>query len=90
VSVIGVKLIDYGPDGEFLGGDDSEAEVFISLGSTPPLTPGTWSSLDIPLEDYMGTGRLDGRSALAQLYLTGSNITIFADNIYYYKTSGGM
>jgi hypothetical protein len=89
VSVIGVKLIDYGPDGEYLGGDDSEAEVFISLGSTPPLTPGAWSSLDIPLADYMGVGRLDGRSALAQLYLTGSNITIFADNIYYFKTSNG-
>lgn len=85
VSVIGVKLIDYGPDGEYLGGDDSEKEIYISLGSTPPLTPGTWSSLDIPLEDYMVAGGLTGRSSLAQTYLTGSDITIFADNIYFYK-----
>jgi hypothetical protein len=90
VTGLGVKLIDYGPDGEYQGGDDSEKEIFITIGSTPGLTPGSWSSLDIPMSDYMGVGGLDARASLSQLYLTGSDITIFADNIYFYKTSTGM
>jgi hypothetical protein len=85
VPVVGVKLIDYGADGEFGGGDDSEKELYMTPGSVPALTPGTWSSLDIPLADFMGVGGLDARATLAQLYFTGSGITIFADNIYFYR-----
>jgi hypothetical protein len=33
----------------------------------------------------MGPGGLASREHLAQMYLTGANITIFADNIYFYK-----
>ena len=86
VSLIGVKLIDYGADGEFGGGDDSEKELYMHPGSVPALTPGSWSSLDIPLADFMVPGGLQARATLAQLYLTGSNITIFADNIYFFRT----
>mgnify|MGYP007134653239 FL=1 len=33
----------------------------------------------------MGVGGLDARATLSQLYFTGSGITIFADNIYFYR-----
>jgi hypothetical protein len=85
VTSIGIKLIDYGADGEYGGAPDSEKELFFSAGSTPALTPGTWSSLDIPMADYTVPGGLASTEHLAQLYLTGANITIFADNIYFYR-----
>jgi hypothetical protein len=85
VNSVGVKLVDYGADGVFGGAPDSEKELILTVASTPSVTPGTWSSLDIPLSDFMGPGGLAQRSALAQLFITGANITAFVDNIYFYS-----
>jgi hypothetical protein len=89
VTALGVKLIDYGADGTFEGGDDSEKELILTMGTVPALTPGEWSSLDIPLADFMGAGALESREHLAQLYITGGGITVFADNIYFFRVSAG-
>lgn len=85
VFMIGVKLVDYGADGVYGGAPDSEKELIFTAGTTPSITPGTWSSLDIPLSDFMVPGGLVQVEALAQLFITGSDITAFADNIYFYN-----
>ncbi len=85
VNSVSVKLVDYGADGVFGGAPDSEKELIFTVASTPSVTPGTWSSLDIPLSDFMVPGGLAQRSALAQLFITGANITAFADNVYFYS-----
>ena len=88
VTSIGVKLVDFGADGKFGGSlenADSEKELIFTLGSTPSITPGVWSSLDIPLSDFMGAGGLTSRAALAQMFITGADITAFTDNIYFYN-----
>ncbi len=78
----GIKLVDFGPDGGFGGGDDTEHQVNI----TSP-AQGQWVSLDIPLTDFAG---LTNRQNIAQLILvgqpTGAN-TVFVDNVYFYDTN---
>lgn len=77
-----VKLVDFGADGAFGGGDDSEHEVALSGSSTPPLTAGAWSSLDLPLSAF---GGLAARGHLAQLILVGTGGTVYLDNLYFYQ-----
>lgn len=75
-----VKLVDFGADGAFGGGDDVEHQVEFNM---PQLN--TWVSLDIPLSDFSG---LTTRSHLAQYILVGQptgNTTVYVDNIYFHK-----
>lgn len=81
-SVFRVKLVDFGANGVFGGGDDSEHEVSITKTSTPGLVTGAWNSLDIPLAAFAG---LKSTGKLAQMILTGSSGTIYLDNVYFYK-----
>jgi len=76
-----VKLVDFGANGVFGGGDDAEDELAFQAGTTPPLTAGTWSPLDIPLADFTG---LTTRAHLAQLVLSGTS-TAFIDNVYLHR-----
>jgi hypothetical protein len=73
-----IKLVDFGANGIYQGtpNDDSEHEITF----TPEL--GKWVSYDIPLADFAG---LKAKENLAQMILSGSNATIFMDNVYYYK-----
>ena len=77
-----VKLVDFGANGAFGGGDDSEFEVALSRTSNPAVTAGGWSSLDIPLSAFPG---LTGRGHLAQMILGGSSPTLYLDNVYFYR-----
>ncbi|OWY19479.1 hypothetical protein C7N43_37855, partial [Sphingobacteriales bacterium UPWRP_1] len=75
----GVKLVDFGADGAFGGGDDTEHQVNF----TAP-AQGEWVSLDIPFSDFTG---LASREHLAQLILVGQptgNNSVFVDNVYFY------
>src|SRR5690606_9154621 len=77
---IRIKLVDFGPDGGYDGGDDTEHEIIIS---NP--TPYSWLSLDIPLSDFTG---LTNRSNIAQLIYAGQpvgSMTLFVDNVYFHK-----
>jgi hypothetical protein len=75
-SPIKVKLVDFGADGAFAGGDDvSSIEYVLS----PAPTPGVWSSYNIPLADFTG---LTTKAHLAQMLFVGSATTIYVDNIY--------
>ncbi|MEA1784521.1 hypothetical protein U1E44_00310 [Arenibacter sp. GZD96] len=75
-----IKLVDFGADAAFGGGDDTEHEIVIS---NPP--QGQWVSFDIPLSDFVG---LTTRSNIAQLIYVGAPNaanTVFVDNVYFYN-----
>ena len=80
--VFKVKLVDFGADGAFGGGDDVEHEISLDATSTPALASGTWVSYDVPLSDFAG---LTTTGHLAQLIISGDPNTVFLDNIYFRK-----
>ena len=72
-----VKLVDFGADGAFGGGDDSEHEITFPAPATE-----TWISYDIPLTDFTG---LASTMHLAQLIMVKAPLgTLFVDNVFYY------
>ncbi len=77
-----VKLVDFGGNGVFGGGDDSEHEVTLTRTSNPAVTTGAWSSLDIPMAAFTG---LRGKANLAQMIIAGSSPTLYVDNVYFYR-----
>jgi hypothetical protein len=80
--VFKIKLVDFGPDNEFGGGDDSEHEITLSPGSVPPLLHQQWISVDLLLSDFTN---LTGRANLAQLIISGDPGTAYIDNVYFHK-----
>lgn len=77
---IRIKLVDFGADGAFDGGDDVEHEITIA---NPQQN--AWLSLDIPFSDLPG---LATRSNIEQLIYAGQpsgSMTIFVDNVYFRK-----
>ncbi len=74
-----ILLVDFGPNNQFGGGDDSQHEVTIT---SPTLKTEQWVSIDIPFSAFTG---LTSRKNLAQLVLSGDLPNIFLDNVYYYK-----
>jgi hypothetical protein len=85
-AVFKIKLVDFGANGTFGGGDDSEHEITLTATSTPALATGSWVSLDIPLSAFTG---LASRAHLAQLIFSGGLPTVFVDNVYFAKAGGG-
>ena len=72
-----IKLVDFGADGAYGGGDDSEHELTFAAPAT-----GTWISYDIPLADFTG---LASTEHLAQLIMVKAPLgTLFIDNVFYY------
>ena len=75
-----IKWVDFGANGIFQGGDDSEHELIFA---NP--TQGQWVSYNIPLSDFTG---LNSTANLAQLIFSGlpaGGGTLFVDNVYFYK-----
>lgn len=79
-----IKLVNFGADRAFGGGDDSEHEITLTATSTPALGTGAWVGFDIPMSDFAG---LTGRGALAQLIISGDPNTVYIDNVYFYDAS---
>ena len=77
-----VKLVSFGANGTFGGGDDSEGTATLTRSSVPPIAAGSWSSLDIPLSAF---GGLQSAPQIAQMIFEGSSSTIYLDNIYFYR-----
>jgi hypothetical protein len=77
-----VKLVDFGANGAFGGGDDVEHELSFSASSTPALATGSWVTLDIPLTRFTG---LVTKGNLAQLIISGDPKTVFVDNVLLHK-----
>jgi len=76
-----VKLVDFGANNVYGGGDDAEQELTFNSGTTPALIPGTWSALEIPLANFTN---LTSRANLAQLVLSGAG-TAFVENVYFHE-----
>ena len=77
-----VKLVDFGADGAFGGGDDTEHEI-----SYDAPTQGEWISYDIPMSSF---GGLASSQNIAQLIFSGNPaglFTAFVDNVYFYTTA---
>lgn len=71
----GVKLVDFGADGAFGGGDDREHQINL----TP--TQNGWNSYNLLLSDFTG---LTSRAHIAQIILVGNNSgTAYVDNMYF-------
>jgi len=83
-SAFRIKLVDFGGNGVFGGGDDTEHEITLDQGSMPPIAAGAWNSLDIPLSDFAG---LVNRGNLAQMIISGASPTVYLDNIYFFTTA---
>lgn len=81
-NVFKVKLVDFGADGVFSGGDDSQYELIFTVGSTPPLQFKQWTKLEIPMSAFTG---LTSRAHLAQLLISGDFGTAYVDNVYFHK-----
>jgi hypothetical protein len=72
-----IKLVDFGANGSYGGGDDTESA---ELTYTPSLSG--WLSYDIPMSSFTG---LAARAHLAQMILVASNSTVYVDNVYFWK-----
>lgn len=79
-SAIGLKLVDFGADNAYGGGDDKSSQIVLDAN---PKT-NQWNSYNIPLSAFSTSG-LDTRANLSQLLFTGSNTTIFVENVYFSK-----
>lgn len=79
---IRVKLVDFGADGAFQGGDDVEHELTFTALTTPAFATGSWISLDLPLSTFTA---LTTRGHVAQLIISGNTPTVYVDNIYFHK-----
>ncbi|MGY5846018.1 PKD domain-containing protein [Salegentibacter sp. HM20] len=75
-----VKLVDFGPDGGFGGGDDTEHEVVFD-----DLPLNEWVSLDIPLSTFEN---LQNRQNIAQLIYSAvpaGEANVYLRNIYFHN-----
>ncbi len=75
-----VKLVDFGPDGAFDGGDDTEHEVVFEN-----IAQNEWVSLDIPLDEFEG---LANRENIAQYIFSAApagTANVYLDNIYFHN-----
>lgn len=75
-----IKLVDFGANNAFGGGDDTEHEISINAPAQ-----GQWVSLDIPLSDFTN---LTSRANIAQYILVGQPFEVtdvFIDNIYFHN-----
>lgn len=77
-----VKLVDFGADGAFGGGDDSQHELTFTAATTPALAVRAWTGLEIPLSSFSG---LAGRARLAQLIFSSDAGTAYVDNVYFHN-----
>ncbi|MGN7513090.1 MAG: hypothetical protein ACTHOM_01860 [Allomuricauda sp.] len=78
-----IKLVDFGADGAFDGGDDVEHELVFEAPAQQE-----WVTLDIPLSDFTG---LTTRGHIAQLIFVGAPSkanTVFVDNVFFYNEAG--
>ena len=82
-TMLRLKLVDFGSDGAFQGGDDTEAEIMF-----PYPAQNEWVPFDIALSNFTSLG-LDSVEHLTQLIfggdLSGTRSTMFFDNIYFYS-----
>jgi|GEM_PF-6985508 len=86
-NVFKIKLVDFGANGVWSGGDDVEHEVTLSASTTPALATGEWVSIDLPLSDFTA---LTTKEHMAQYIISGNLKTVYVDNMYFYKAANAI
>jgi hypothetical protein len=81
-AVFKIKLVDFGADGLYGGGDDLEHELTFDAMSEPPLQHHTWVSFDISLNAFT---TLVSVEHLAQLIISGDPDTVYLDNVLFHR-----
>lgn len=76
---IRIKLVDFGPNGTYQGGDDTEFEVVFNA---PALQE--WIHYSIPMTNFTGMNKANIQQII---YATDNAGTIFLDNIYFSTNS---
>jgi hypothetical protein len=74
-----VKLVDFGPNGAYDGGDDTAVEIAV-----PVTALKQWQSIDLPLSSFTGMNF----AHQAQIVIVGEPYqagTVFLTNVYYHK-----
>lgn len=83
-----IRVVDFGPDGVF-GGDDSQVEFTLNVGSSPAVNDGGWLSIEVPLSGLATKANLSQIVFVSEGTNPGvpnANITdILVDNMYFYK-----
>ncbi|MFK7773744.1 MAG: hypothetical protein AB8F94_16455 [Saprospiraceae bacterium] len=80
---IKVKIVDFGPDGMFDGGDDTEHEITVEN-----LANEEWVSLDIPLSEFTGLTTKENIAQFIYSATPSGQATVFMDNIFFYDIDG--
>jgi hypothetical protein len=86
-TTFGIKLVDFGADGVYGGGDDTEQQLDYNSSTVPAIVTGSWISFDIPLSQFTG---LAARKHMAQLIYVSGGSTVYVDNVYFHKLSTGI
>jgi hypothetical protein len=77
-----IKLVDFGADGAWSGGDDVEHEITLAADTVPALQSQNWVSFDIPLSEFTN---LVTTGHLAQLIISGDPNTVYIDNVLFHN-----
>lgn len=78
-AVFKVKLVDFGANGVYGGGDDVEHEVSFDENT---MSSGRWISIDVPLSEFTD---LTTKEHLAQLLISGDPSTVYIDNVFLHR-----
>jgi len=82
MSAFNVKLVDFGANGQYAGGDDSESELSYALPTE------AWHTLEIPLSSFTG---LTSVNQFSQLIFSGTpsgSGTVYIDNVLFFNNEG--
>jgi len=79
-AVFKIKLVDFGANGVWSGGDDVEHELTFDASTTPALVSDAWVTFDIPLTAFTG---LTTTGHIAQLIISGDPNTVYVDNVLF-------
>lgn len=75
-TTIGIKLVDFGADNAFGGGNDVESQV-----DYPALSQNAWHTIKIPMSAFTA---LTTKEHISQFILVSdNNATLFIDNVYF-------
>ncbi|MEG9327335.1 hypothetical protein V6B16_05260 [Salinimicrobium catena] len=75
-----VKLVDFGPDGAWQGGDDSEHEIVIDNPAQ-----NEWVSLDIPLSAFENLTNFANISQLIYSAAPAGEANVYISNVYFHN-----
>jgi hypothetical protein len=81
-----IKLVDFGANGAYGGGDDVEHELLYNSTNQPSIAGNEWVGLDIPLSSFAG---MTTREHVAQMIISGGGTgdTLWVDNVYFYNAN---